>query len=173
MAADPLREAQDAPPGPPPGAIPRIAALVAIGGGAMLLATALFTTVSVLKRWVTSDSIPGDFELVQIGAGLAVFGFLAYGTAMRSNILVDTFTAWLPGRITDGMDAFWSLVWAGITLALAERMAVGAQEMLRNHTETMVLAMPTWWAVGIGSGVFALTGLVALWWVPRLIRGIR
>ncbi|WP_431283912.1 TRAP transporter small permease [Humitalea sp. 24SJ18S-53] len=172
MAADTPREAQDAPHGPPPGLIPRVAALVAIAGGVMLLATALFTTVSVLKRWLTSDSIPGDFELVQIGAGLSVFGFLAYGTVMRSNILVDTFTTWLPARVTDWMDAFWSLVWAGITLALAERMAVGAQEMLRNHTETMVLAMPTWWAVGVGAGVFALTGVVALWWVPRLLRGL-
>jgi hypothetical protein len=45
--------------------------------------------------------------------------------------------------------------------------------MLANNTETMVLAMRTWWAVGVGAAAFALTGVVALWWTLRLLRGIR
>lgn len=173
MPADTPNEALDAPPDPPAGLVARLATLFALAGGVMLLVTACFTTASVLKRWATSNSIPGDFELVQIGGGLAVFGFLAYGTLMKSNILVDSFSNWLPRRVTDLIDAFWTFVWAVIAVALAERMTVGAREMLANNTETMVLAMRTWWAVGVGAAAFALTGVVALWWTLRLLRGIR
>ncbi|PZW45683.1 TRAP-type C4-dicarboxylate transport system permease small subunit [Humitalea rosea] len=169
--SDPAREDDDAPPGPPPGVIGQMSRLAAMAGGAMLIATALFTTISVLKRWLTNDSIPGDFELVQIGSGLSVFGFFAYGTLMKSNILVDSFTGWLPARLTDWMDAFWTLVWAGVMLVLAERISIGALEMRRNNTETMVLAMPLWWAVGLGALAFGMTGIVALWWVRRLLGG--
>ena len=34
-----------------------------------------------------------------------------------------------------------------------------------------LLAIPYWWAVGIGALCFAVTALVALWWLPRLLQG--
>jgi TRAP-type C4-dicarboxylate transport system permease small subunit len=152
-------------------ALDRAATGMALLGGLALLGIALLTTASVLRRWITSDPIPGDFEMVQLGAGLAVFGFLAYGTLKRTNILVDSFTTWLPPRATAWIDAFWSLAWAVAALLLAERMTVGALDTLRSGTQTMVLALPTWWVVGFGALAFALTGLVALWWVRALLRG--
>lgn len=135
----------------------------------MLLATAALTTASVLKRWAVNDPIRGDFELIQIGSGLAVLGFFAYGTMQRANIFVDTFTGWLPRRVQDAMDAAWNLVWAAMMLAMAERMVIGAGDMLRTNTQTMVLGLPTWWAVGLGAAAFALTGLAALFWGWRLL----
>ena len=159
------------PPAPPRGPIAALATVLAYAGGAALLATALLTTVSVLRRWLTSQPIPGDFELVSIGAGLAVAGFLAYGTLMRANIVVDTFTARLPSRLRDAIDAVWTAAWAVIAFVLAERMAVGAWETRGSGTTTMVLAMPTWWAVGIAALCFAATGIAAVWWVLRLARG--
>ncbi len=158
-------------PPPPRGVIARLGTALALGGGAALLAIALLTTVSVLKRWLTSQPVPGDFEMVSIGSGIAVLGFLAYGTLMRTNIIVDTFTTWLPRRATRLMDAFWTLVWAGVAAVLAERLWVGARETLRTGTTTMVLGLPTWWAVGLGALGFAVTALTALLWVVRLLRG--
>ena len=137
----------------------------------MLLATALLTTYSVVQRWLSRQPVPGDFELVSLGAGLAVMGFLAYGTLMRSNILVDSFTGWLPRRATDLVDAFWMLVWAAVAAVLAERLTLGARETLRSGTTTMVLGLPTWWAVGFGAFGFALTAVAALVWTVRLARG--
>jgi TRAP-type C4-dicarboxylate transport system permease small subunit len=126
----------------------------------------------VLLRWTTSQPLRGDFEIVSIAAGVGVLGFLAYGTLARSNILVDSFTGWLPGRLNGVIDAFWMLVWAAFALWLAERMAIGAFENWRSGTRTIGLAaLPFWWAIGFGALSFAATALAALWWLPRLIRG--
>lgn len=156
---------------PPRGWIARLALALALLGGIMLLAVAALTTWSVLSRWLFRQPVQGDFELVSIGSGLAVFGFLAYGTIMRANILVDTFTNWLPRGVTRWIDAVWTLVWAGVVGVLAEQLAVGAIETARNGTTTMVLGMSTWWAVGLGAAGFAATALAALHWVARLARG--
>ncbi|WP_426957116.1 TRAP transporter small permease [Muricoccus radiodurans] len=154
-----------------PGPILRACRAAALIGGALLIATSLLTTVSVLKRWAVNDPIRGDFELVSLGSGVAVLALLAYGTAQRTNIMVDTFTTWLPRRVQLAMDGFWNLVWGVVAIVLAERMVLGAQETLTSHTQTMVLGLPTWWAVGIGVLAFALTGLAALAWAFRLFGG--
>lgn len=140
----------------------------------MLLGVALMVTASVLMRWTLSQPITGDVEMVQVGGGLAVLAFLAHGTAMRTNIFVDSFTTRLPARVNDAIDAFWNLAWAAVALVLAERMAVGATEALGNGSVTMgLLGIPLWWAIGIGAVCFAVTGLVALSWTGRLLRGRR
>jgi TRAP-type C4-dicarboxylate transport system permease small subunit len=158
--------------GPPAGPVPLLARGLAFAGGLALLVAGCVTTASVLLRWLTSQPIRGDFEIVSIAAGLGVFGFLAYGTLMRANILVDTFTAWLPARVNGVLDAAWTLVWAGVALWLAERMAVGALDLRASGTRTIgLLAIPYWWAVGLGALAFAATAGAALWWVPRLLRG--
>lgn len=108
---------------------------------------------------------------MQVGAGLAVFGFLARGTMARSNILVDTFTGWLPPRAADAVDGAWNLAWGLVAALVAERMARGALDTLASGTATMVLGLPTWWAVGVGAAAFALTALAALWWAARLLLG--
>lgn len=158
-------------PAPRRGVIVTLGIALAAGGGAMLLATALLTTISVTRRWLTGQPVPGDFELVSIGSGVAVLGFLAYGTLARANIIVDTFTGWLPRRATQLMDGFWNLVWAAVAALLAERLLVGAREIWASNTTTMVLGLPTWWAVALGGVAFAATALAAVLWAARLLRG--
>jgi TRAP-type C4-dicarboxylate transport system permease small subunit len=160
----------DAPP-PPQGPTARLGGALALGGGAVLLGIALLTCWSVAQRWLTSQPVPGDFELVSLGSGVAVFGCLAWGTVRRASILVDSFTGWLPRGVTGAMDAFWMLVWAAVAALLAERLLQGARETLASGTTTMVLGLSTWWAVGLGALAFAATVLAALAWVPRLLRG--
>ncbi|MCS6931364.1 MAG: TRAP transporter small permease [Acetobacteraceae bacterium] len=155
------------------GTIGWIIRLTAFAGGVALLLGAALTTVSVLLRWTLRQPIPGDFELVAILSGLAVFGFLGWGTLRRSNILVDSLTAFLPKRVNEAIDAFWMVVWAGTAVLLAERMAVGAVETFRNGTATMVLLLPTWWAVALGALGLAIVVPAALLWAWRLGRGRR
>jgi TRAP-type C4-dicarboxylate transport system permease small subunit len=156
----------------PRGPIAFAARALAFLGGTALMVAALVTTISVVLRWTTSQPIRGDFEIVSIAAGVGVAGFLAYGTLMRANILVDSFTTWLPARVNGVIDAFWMLVWAALTLWLAERMTLGAWDTWRSGMRTIgLLALPYWWAVAIVALSFAATGLCALWWAPRLARG--
>lgn len=147
--------------------------LTAFAGGVALLAAALLTTVSVLLRWTVRQPIPGDFEMIAIGGGIAVSAFLGWGTLRRSNILVDSLTGFLPKRVTDAMDGFWMLVWAAIALLLAERMTVGAIETFRSGTATMVLLVPTWWAVALGAFGLLIIVPAALLWAWRLTLGRR
>lgn len=143
-----------------------------MAGGALLLAVAFMVSASVLSRWLFSRPVTGDVEMVQVGGGLAVLGFLAYGTLMRANIFVDSFTTRMPARANQAIDAVWNLVWGVVALVLAERMAVGALEALGNGSTTMgLLGIPIWWAIGIGAACFAATGLAALYWTARLARG--
>lgn len=158
-------------PEPPRGPVARLATALALAGGVALLGVALLTTVSVLLRWSGAGPVTGDVELVQLGGGLAVLGFLAYGTLMRATVFVDSFTTWLPQRVTRAMDGFWSLLWGAAALVLAERMAVGASEALANRTTTIgLLGLPLWWAIGLGAVGFAATGVAALHWSGRLLR---
>ncbi len=157
---------------PPGGAIGFAARALAFLGGAALLVAASVTTISVVLRWTTSQPIRGDFEMVSIAAGVSVFGFLAYGTLMRANIIVDSFTTWLPARLNQVIDAFWMLVWAAVALWLAERMLLGTWDTWRSGMRTIgLLALPYWWAVGIGALCFAATALCGLLWTVRLLRG--
>jgi TRAP-type C4-dicarboxylate transport system permease small subunit len=161
----------DAPPPPLRGPVAAFGGILALAGGATLLGVALLTTWSVVQRWLTSQPVPGDFELVSIGSGVAVLGFLAWGTVRRASITVDTFTTWLPRRAAGAVDAFWMLVWAATAALLAERLLQGARETFASGTTTMVLGLPTWWAVGLGALGFAATALAGLTWVARLARG--
>ena len=159
-------------PAPPAGPVARLAAAFAVAGGVALLGVAFMVGASVLLRWLFGRPITGDVEMVQVGGGLAVLGFFAYGTLMRANIFVDSFTTGLPRRLNQALDGFWNLLWGVTALVLAERMAVGAIEAFGNHTATMgLLGIPIWWSIGLGAACFAMTGAAALYWTGRLLRG--
>jgi len=53
-------------------------------------------------------------------------------------------------------------------------MAIGAIETLRSGTTTMVLLLPTWWAVALGAfGLLVVVPAALLWaWRMMLGRGI-
>ena len=87
---------------------------MALAGGVLLLALAVLVTASVLKRWLTSQGIPGDFELMQIGLALAVFAFMPLCQLRGGNLFVDTFTDRLPAGLQRRLDGLWSLVYAAV-----------------------------------------------------------
>jgi TRAP-type C4-dicarboxylate transport system permease small subunit len=98
----------------------------------------------VTLRWIGVGSINGDFELVQIGVALSVFCFLPLSQARRANIMVDTFTGWLPTRVQRAIDAFWDLVYAAFMALMAWSLMNGARDALASGLNTAMLAFPLW-----------------------------
>lgn len=144
---------------------------LAIAGGMLLLAVAAVVVVSVLLRWLAESSIPGDIELVQIATALAVFSFLPVCQAARGNIMVDTFTTWLPLSWQRRLDAAWDLVYAATALMIAWRLAVGAADTVSSRTVSMMLGLPTGWAIAACAVMALLLTAVAVATALRLIRG--
>lgn len=144
---------------------------LAVAGGLLMLAAAAMVTVSVVLRWVTFHSVPGDIELIQIATALSVFAFLPLCQARRGNIMVDTFTTWLPASAQRALDALWDLVYALAAAVIAWRLAVGAFDTIRSHTVSMMLGLPTGWAIAASAAMTALLAVVALATAWRLIRG--
>jgi TRAP-type C4-dicarboxylate transport system permease small subunit len=134
-----------------------VSTVFAVVGGLLLIALAGMVTTSVTIRsdLVGGRGVPGDFELVQMGTALAAFSFLALCQARRGNIMVDSFTGFLPRAVTRRLDAFWDVVYAVAMAVIGWRLMVGASDELRNGTTTMVLAIPTGYAI-MACGVLAL-----------------
>jgi TRAP-type C4-dicarboxylate transport system permease small subunit len=159
------------PTAPPAGPLAAVTRPLAMAGGLLLLAVAAMVVVSVVMRWLTGYSVPGDIELVQIATALAVFCFLPICQSVRGNIAVDTFTTWLPDRARSGLDALWDLVYALAALVIAWRLAVGAIDTLRSRTVSMMLGLPIGWAIAACAVMAAFLAVVAMATAWRLLRG--
>jgi TRAP-type C4-dicarboxylate transport system permease small subunit len=157
--------------GPQPPASERLSAAIALLGGLLLLCTATLVVVSVLGRKFFDAPVNGDFELVQMATAVAVFSFLPYCQARRGNIVVDTFTSWLPVRGNALIDAFWDLVYAGMMGLIAVCLTTGALEHFRNGQTTMLLQLIVWPALAICTALCFLLALVAVATAARRLRG--
>ena len=140
----------------------RIARVLALLGGFLLVGLAALVTTSVLMRWVGGQGVNGDFELVQTGLALAVFAFLPLCQAHRGNVMVDTFTLRLPATFQAGLDALWDLVYAVFAAFIAWRLAIGASEALSSHTTSMVLGLPIHYAISACAAMAAFLALIAV-----------
>lgn len=155
----------------PGGILAWASANLALAGGLVLLAISFLTVVSGSLRFFTSQPVRGDFELVSIGSGLGVLAALAYTGLKRGHIMVDSFSTFLPARANDWIDAFWHLVWGLVMGVIAWRMTLGGIEAMGNGSRTIgLLALPYGWAIAVGAFCFGLSALVALAWIPRLLR---
>ena len=176
----PLIDGDDAAAGPAPtfearsfeerGLVPALARWLGLGGGLLSLGLALLVTVSVLGRWSGIGSVPGDFELVQVGTALCVVAFLPLCQARRGNIVVDTFTGALSPRARAVLDAAWDLLYAAVAALIAYSLVGGARDAVGSGLSSMVLGLPL-------APVFALCALFALllcltaaWTGARLLR---
>ena len=153
--------------------VARLSAGLAIAGGLLMLAVAMLVTASVLLRWLAGQAIPGDFELVQMGLSVAVFAFLPLCQWRGGNIFVDTFTARAPARFQAALDGLWALVYAALAALIAWQLGLGAKDAFASGTNTMVLGLPTGWAITLASVLTAWLALVALVTATRAIGTFR
>jgi TRAP-type C4-dicarboxylate transport system permease small subunit len=152
-------------PSPPPphdDSPARIARVLALLGGFLLVGLAALVTTSVLLRWLGGKGVNGDFEMVQTGLVLAVFAFLPLCQAHRGNVMVDTFTLRLPAGLQAALDVLWDLVYAAFAAFIAWRLAIGAFEALTSRTTSMVLGLPIHYAIAACAAMAAFLALIAV-----------
>ena len=158
--------------GAPPSGFDRLVQVVALIGGALLIALATMVVVSVTLRsdLVGAAGVPGDFELVQTATAIAAFCFLPYCQLKRGNIFVDSFTLKLPLRWQRRIDAAWDILYALAMALIAWRLTVAARAAFTSGENTMVLQLPSYAPIALCAGLAALVSVTAVVSALRLLR---
>lgn len=121
-----------------------ISKILAIFGGVLLFVLAMMMSISITGRFFFSAPVPGDFELVEIGTGLAVFAFLPYCQLMRGNVLVDFFMNFAPRRAQIFCDTLGALIYVLIAALLTWRMIYGGFDMYNYGEKSLTINFPRW-----------------------------
>ena len=155
------------PTSPASSMIERLTGFVAILGGLLALAVAVLATTSVVMRWLFNAPIDGDFEYVKMATAVAVFAYLPFTQARRGNIMVDTFTTWLPGRARRLLDAFWDLVFAALLGYLTYCLVFGTLGAITSGETTMQRQILLWPSIALCT---ALSGLLVVTSIATALR---
>ncbi|MGL5362093.1 MAG: TRAP transporter small permease [Bosea sp. (in: a-proteobacteria)] len=153
-----------------PDGLERATGIIAILGGLLALAVALLVTTSVLSRWLFNAPIDGDFEYVKMATAVAVFAYLPYAQARRGNIMVDTFTSWLPRRTNARIDAFWDLAYASAMGFCAWALVNGTMDAIKSGETTMQRQLLLWPSIALSAALCALLAVTAILSALRLVR---
>lgn len=153
------------------GRVERLAGLLAVTGGILICFAAVLVTISVAGRRLFNRPILGDYEMVEISVGVAVFAFLAYTAAKGGHIAVDTFTLKLRPRVNAVIDGVWDLILAAFLGFFSWGLLAGGLNA-RAYGETLIqLAWPIWPVYLACSLLAALACLVTLAVALLKIRG--
>jgi TRAP-type C4-dicarboxylate transport system permease small subunit len=128
-------------------ALYRVADLLAILGGVLSCAMALIVTVSVIGRYLFSAPIPGDYDIVGILCGCAIFAFLPYCQLHRGNVLADFFTQRASAWIKAALDAFGNVLFLAAIVMFTWRLYFGMLEMRQSSEQIAMFAFYRWWTI--------------------------
>ena len=146
---------------------------MAIFGGVILFILAILTTISVFGRKFLDAPVPGDFELVAIGTGVAVFACLPYCQLMRGNVLVDFFMNNAPTRAKTIADIIAGLIFLAIGLMLTWRMIYGAIDMHDVNEVSMTIGFPRWSTFPISIVFMSFLVIIIIYTLGRSIAETR
>ena len=151
----------------------QISRTFAIFGGLVLCAMALLTTISVIGRSAISMPVTGDFELIAIGTGVAVFAFLPYCQLVRENVIVDIFMSKTPFRARTFCDFIGNFFYVVIILLMLWRLPLGGIDLYDNDQMTLVLEVPQWWTFPLAILCLILLLVVNIYTTVRSYREFR
>ena len=151
----------------------RISAGLAVCGGMLLSAMAALTAVSVTGRYIWSEPIRGDFELVAIGTGIAIFAFLPYCQLMRGNIVVDFFMSPAPIRVRLFADIVGGILYLVIAAILAWRLYLGGWDMYQYNELSMTINFPRWTSFPVAFVLLCFLVVVIVYTLGRSIAETR
>lgn len=154
-----------------------LARLSALAGGIVLLAVTVMTCVSIIGRMFISwglGSVPGDFEMVEVGLGFAVFAFLPWCQFKRGHATVDLFQPQMGkwgNRISELVSDVLMLLAATV---ITWRLYYGMLDK-KSYTETtFILQFPVWIAYAaalVGAVIFVIVSAFCVIRAARNLTG--
>ncbi len=126
----------------------RIAALLALAGGAVLLLLVLLTCVSIAGRSLISAGlgpIPGDFELVEMGIAFSVFSFFPWCQYKGAHARVDLFRRAFGRSFNWLLDVVSQLLMLVVAFLIAWRLYDGMLDKFEYAETTFILELPLGW----------------------------
>jgi TRAP-type C4-dicarboxylate transport system permease small subunit len=102
---------------------------LALFGGLLSCVMALIVTISVIGRYFFNAPIPGDYDIVGILCGCAIFSFLPYCQMVRGNIVVDFFTTGASDRVKSSLDAVGAALYLVAIVLFTWRLFYGGMEL--------------------------------------------
>jgi TRAP-type C4-dicarboxylate transport system permease small subunit len=128
-------------------ALHRIARILAIIGGILSCAMAAVVTISVAGRYLLAAPINGDYDIVGILCGCAIFAFLPYCQLNRGNVLADFFTQKASPSTKAALDAFGNLLFLLAIIMFTWRLYFGMLEMKQSSEQIAAFAFYRWWTI--------------------------
>jgi TRAP-type C4-dicarboxylate transport system permease small subunit len=125
----------------------RTADILAIFGGILSCVMAAVVTVSVTGRYLLSAPIPGDYDIVGILCGCAIFAFLPYCQLNRGNVLADFFTQRASAQVKAGLDAFGNVLFLAAIIMFTWRTYYGMLEMRQSSEQIAMFSFYRWWTM--------------------------
>lgn len=150
-------------------------------GGLVFLALTIMLIVTIVGRKLFGWQVPGDVELVQMGAAAGAAPFFAWCHLVRGEVKVDFATNHLPRVWIASLDALGSVLVGVFGALLAWRGAALAIATYKGGEVSAILAWPMWIAQGLmvpGFILLALAGFHEAWHSvrfrnhPPLIHGL-
>jgi len=152
-----------------------LAAFMAILGGLALIAVILATVASITGRallWIGLGPIRGDFELVELGTGFAVFSFLPWVQINRQHASVEILTMHMSDAANRLIDLVADLMMFAIAVLLTWKHWNGTLDKLAYGETTFIIQYPIWWAYASGLvGAFGFV-LISFWCVFLSVRAL-
>lgn len=150
-----------------------LAKWLAVAGGIVLMAMVLMMMISIIGRALLTFGlrpVTGDYELVSIGMGFAVFAFLPWAHLQRGHALVSLFTDYLGPKVNS-----WILVVTDLMMLVASsfitwRLYFGMMDKFAYRETTLLLRFPLGWAYALGFVGAVVMVLVAIYVWGRSIR---
>lgn len=124
-----------------------LADILAIFGGLLSCLMAAVVTVSVAGRYLLARPVPGDYDLVGILCGCAIFSFLPYCQLKGGNVLADFFTQGAPPRVKAALDVGANVLFLIAASLFTWRLYYGTLEMRRSAEQIAAFRFYRWWTM--------------------------
>ena len=163
----------------------RLAQVMAVLGGIVLVVLILMTCVSVFGREVNSfvqgdfaeaafpglaqaildtgiGPLNGDFELVEAGIAFSIFAFIPLAQITSGHATVDIFTSQFSAGANRWLRMLAEIAFAAVLVLIAVQLFQGMMSKRQYGEVSFLLQFPVWWAFGasfFGAAVAAICGI--------------